>query len=313
MATNSLKRNLNLLLVFSLFTTACNDDPELITGNIPPNPDNVPTVLIENYVNRIFIDLIGREPLDAEMDSNVTLLKENDLNIEAREQIIERLQTDTSWIEGDTSYERAYYQRFYDITKGRLLEGDSDAEINRQINLFSRTLLIDSLNGDTLPTGNSISTARAKLEIEKLENVLLAKNQYRFDSIEVDEMYRRMCNNYIYDQINMNTFNFIRASFDNLFYRFPSNNEFNSAWEMVEKNSSVNLFGENGQNKGDYLEILTTSREYYEGMIMWAYLNLLARFPASEEVNGLMQEFYVDHDFQKVQSAIMLTNEYANF
>lgn len=296
-----------------LIIAGCKKDAEYIPGNIPPNPDNVPTVLIENYVNRIFIDLIGREPLDAEMDSNVAFLKENDLSVVARERIIERLQSDTSWIEGDTSYEQAYYQRFYGICKARVLEGESDADIIRQIDLFRNTLLTDSLSGDTVPTGNSISTARAKLEIEKLENVLRSKNDYRHDSVEVDEVYRRMCNNYVYDQINMNTFNFIRATFDNLFYRFPTGSEINVAWEMVEKNNSVNLFGKNGQTKGDYLEILTTSREFYEGMIMWAYLNLLARFPASAEVNELMQDFYIDHDFQKVQKAIMVTNEYANF
>ena len=46
----------------------------------------------------------------------------NDLSVSAREVIIERLQTDTSWIEGDTSYEHAYYQRFYDMSKARVLE-----------------------------------------------------------------------------------------------------------------------------------------------------------------------------------------------
>ena len=139
------------------------------------------------------------------------------------------------------------------------------------------------------------------------------EDQYKSDSIEVDEIYRRMCNNYFYDQINMNTFNFIRATFDNLFYRFPTTAEFDSAWEMIEHNHSSNLLGVNGQTKGEYITILTTSREFYEGTIMWAYLNLLSRFPTTEEENTLMDDFYYDHDFQKLQKKIMVTNEYAHF
>jgi len=69
----------------------------------------------------------------------------------------------------------------------------------------------------------------------------------------------------------------------------------------------------NGQTKGDFLHIVTTSREFYEGMIIWAYLNLLARFPTSAETSALMNDFYTDHDFQNVQKKIMVTNEYANF
>lgn len=302
-----------LTLASLWLVTACQKDPALVPDNEPPNPDNVPTVLIENYVNRMFIDLIGREPLDAEMDSMVEFLKENDLSMTAREAVIERLQSDTTWVEGDTSYRHAYYQRFYDMSKARIIEGESDAEIHEEIDLLERAFLVDSLNGDTVPAGNFITSAEAKLEIEKLENVLFIKRQYRGDSIEVDEICRRLCNNSVYDEINMNTFNFIRATFDNLFYRFPTSAEFGAAWEMCEKNHSANLFGMNGQTKGDFLQIVTGSREFYEGMIQWAYLNLLARFPTSAETGALMDDFYSNHDFQNVQKKIMVTNEYANF
>jgi len=301
-----------LVIVTALFVS-CNKDPEFIDDNSPPNLNNVPTVLIENYVNRVFIDLIGREPLDAEMDSNVAFFKANELSFEARELLIEKLQTDTAWVEGDTSYRYAYYQRFYDMAKVRMIEGDGDDQLNRWISQFQNTILRDSLNGDTTPTGNAISTARAQLEIEKLWNVLKIKRQYREDSIQLDEIFQRLANNYIYDQINMNTFNFINATFDNLFNRFPTDAEFWSVWEMVENNNSTNLFGQNGQTKGQYLEILTGSREFYEGLIIWAYLNLMAREPATSEVNDLIDEFYFDQDFQKVQKAIMITDEYANF
>ena len=304
---------IELLICIVLMTSSCSKDPTLIPDNQPPDLDNVPTVLIENYVNRIFIDLIGREPFEAEMDSNVAFFKANELSVEAREKLITQLQTNTDWIEGDTSYKHAYYQRFYDQSKVRMIEGDGDANLRRRIGLFNNTVFRDSLNGDTIPLGNAISTARAQLEIDKLNNVLKSRREYREGIIDIEEVFRRMANNYIYDQINMNNFNFINATFDNLFYRFPTDTEFWLAWDMADKNLSAILLGKNGQTRGDYLEILTGSKEFYQGLIMWAYLNLLARFPTSAEITALLDQFSQDKDFQAVQKVIMVSNEYANF
>ena len=39
--------------------------------NNPPYYNEVSDVLINNYINRIYIDLIGREPLDAEMEPEI--------------------------------------------------------------------------------------------------------------------------------------------------------------------------------------------------------------------------------------------------
>ena len=298
-----------LLLAFM----GCDKDPEVISGNEPPDIDHVPTILIENYINRIFIDLIGREPLDDEMEANVHFFQENKLSIESRMSLVDKLQNDTSWIEGDTSYKHAYYHRFYEMSKARMIEGDADSELNRWISLAENTIYRDSLTGDTIPQGNAISSANAQLRIENLQNVLKIKKEYKDGTIDIEEVFNRLANNLIYDMINMNTFNFINATFDNFFYRFPTNSEFHAVWEMIEHNRSAILFGKNGQNKGDCLEILTASKEFYQGLITWAYLNLLARFPNSEEVNSLLNNFYSNKNFQLVQMQIMITDEYANF
>jgi hypothetical protein len=195
----------------------------------------------------------------------------------------------------------------YEISKVRLLEGVSKTEINEEIGPIEFGVMIDSINGD-------INNMETKLRtLNKLYNLLKAEKDYLRDSIGIDEFCGRMINNAIYDKINMNTFNFVNASFDNLLWRYPTAHEFFVGYDMIESNLSGLLFGQDGQNKDDYVDILTKSREFYQGMIIWAYSTLLAREPSSAEVESLMQDFYYTGDFQEVQKQIIRTDEYAHF
>jgi hypothetical protein len=282
---------------------------KLITacGNEAPYHYAIPQVLIENYVNRIYIDLIGREPLDVEMESEVAALQAADLSKQSRIDIIEKLQTDTAWIEGDTSYKHAYHNEIYDATKGRLIEGASNSYIRQQIGIAQNGYNFSVLVGD------SAGAANALMRIDRLKNIIRIEKHYMHDSITINEVFRRLLDNSVYDFINMNTFNFVNASFDNLYFREPNNAEFAVGYDMVEYNISGIILGQSGSNKGDYMEILTHTREFYEGLIIWAFQSLLARRPTTDEVDEYMQDLYVTGDFQRVQRDIMLTNEYANF
>ncbi|MCH8330407.1 MAG: hypothetical protein IH946_03350 [Bacteroidetes bacterium] len=297
------------LLVATFVFSACKkeDKVDIVPDNDAPYYDEIPTVLIENYVNRIFIDLIGREPLDDEMDTEVQLMRDNDIDIESRVDLIRRLQTDLNWVEGDSSYSWAYYHRIYELSKVRLLEGASNGDVYMEIGLASNDYYRDSLNEDT------IGMQFAKRRLDKLYAIIDSEVEYFEGDIEIAEMYARMVNNSLYDFINMNTFNFINATFDNLLFRYPTEDEFYNAFDMIEYNSSRIILQKPGQNKADYIEILTTSREFYEGMIRWTYITLLAREPGSTEVEDLINDFWITHDFLEVQKEIMISDEYANF
>ena len=54
-------------------------------GNNAPYYDEVPTILLENYVNRLYIGLIGKEPLDDEMERDVLYLRDNDVSFDSRQ------------------------------------------------------------------------------------------------------------------------------------------------------------------------------------------------------------------------------------
>ncbi len=304
-----MKKVLFPLILSILIVSGCKKDPELIVydNNTAPYYGEIPKVTLENYINRIYIDLIGREPLDAEMIQEEATLRASHISIASREQLIIKLQTNTAYIPGDSSYMYAYYNRFYELCKARVLEAASNDVLTSEAGIAQFAALSDSLAGD------SLMLALDRRRVRNLLEVVDCEQDYRMDSIEIKDIFAQMLNNAIYDQINMNSFNFINATFNDLFFRQPTSNEFNAAYDMVEYNLPSVLMGRSGQNKGDYIQILVNSDEFYEGVIRWTYKNLLAREPSTQEAYTLMQTFFNDHDIQKLQLYIMKSDEYANF
>ena len=300
-------RFIGLSFLLVVLVSGCKKDPVLIDGNNPPYYEGIPDVKIENYVNRIFIDLIGREPLDAEMAIETIALKEAGLSMESRETLLLKLQEDSSYVAGDISYRHAYYQRVYDQSKARFIEAASDAEIDGYRGIIQARVTADSLNGlwDKVADGQG--------QIADIDNVLNSRDNYRSGLIEIADMSGYMVNNAVYDDINMNTFNFINASFDNMFFRYPTESEFLAGYNMVENNTSGQLLGMSGQNKVEYINILTSSREFYQGLVMWVYQQLMAREPNTEELVMHVNVIFLTHDLQHLQREVMKTDEYAQF
>jgi len=278
------------ILILPLISLSCTKETVTVSDNSAPLVNNVPTVKIENYINRIFIDLIGREPLDVEMQQELNVLRADDLSQAARLALIQKLQSSTDFIEGDTSYQRAYYLQLYNLSKVKLLEGASDEKISE------------------FTDGNDDTEAVARLNA-----VIASKEELEQGMISFDEMLARMIHNEVYDAININAFNFVNASFDNLFWRYPTDAEFDAAYEMVEHQNMATLFGTQGNDKTTYVDILTSNKEMFEGIIIWAYQTLLARRPNTVETATLLDDFFMHKDIKQIQQAIMVTNEYANF
>jgi len=292
-------------LAFSFF--ACEKETIIIPNNNAPNYDEIPTILLENYVNRLYIDLIGREPLDEEMNLDVQFLRDNNVTIESRDTLISKLQFDTTYVEGDISYKNAYFHRLYEMVKVRMIEGASNAYIENEMGIFLFFYEVDSLAGNLIGAHNNL------INYYRLKDVIDSESMLYNNFIDIKEMHRRMLNNAIYDQINMNTFNFVNAAFDNLLFRYPTQNEFNNSYSMIEDEIPQIVLGFSGSNKDDLINIICNSREFYEGIIHWSYLTLLARVPSTIETDFLMNDFYITCDFHKLQRYIMKTDEYAHF
>lgn len=287
---NFLPKVLITLTIAFLFSTCLKKETIVLENNQPPIVNNVPAIKIENYINRIFIDLLGREPLDSEMEAEVLALRADSLSQESRLALIVKLQTDENFIEGDTSYKRAYSQHLYDLAKVRCIEGASTAEINEKFN--GMPPIEDSL---------------------RLVALLNARRDFESGAINSHGVFSRMIYNLVYDDINMNTFNFVNATFDNLFFRFPTNSEFEAGFQMIQSATPQTLFGQIGQSKGDYVNIIINSGEMSEGIIIWVYQQLLARLPSTEETAVFLNDFHQHKDIRLLQRALIVTDEYANF
>jgi hypothetical protein len=297
-----------LYIVFVAITiTACKKDVVIIPNNNAPIYSEIPTILLENYVNRLYIDLIGREPLDDEMSSDVEFLRNNDVTLESRDSLIYKLQFDTNFVPGDSSYKQAYFHRLYEMVKVRLIEGVSNGHIQTVMNTRYNRYVNDSLGG------NMISAHENLIKYYRFRDIINSESDLYYNLIDIKEMHRRMINNPIYDNINMNTFNFVNAAFDNLLFRFPTQYEFNNSYAMIEDEQPYTVLGSSGTNKEDFINIICNTREFYEGIIHWTYLTLIARVPTTTETDFLMNDFYISCDFHKLQRYVMKTDEYAHF
>ncbi len=300
-------KQLLILLCLGSILFSCQDPPQeiIVPDNNPTPYDGVPTIKVENYINRLYIDLLGREPLDEEMARDLASLRAGDLSQQARLSLVEKIQMDETG--GADSYKHIYYERLYGQQKARLMEGASDEYLFGEISRFRTEFIKDSLEG------NIAGMAEWQARMDPLQKVLDSHIEHRNGLIPINEMVARMLNNQVYDQINMNTINFIMASFDNLFFRFPTQAEFDQSFPIIENNQSNIIFGQAASNKTEYISILTNSREFHEGMIRWAFITLMAREPSTEEIIAEMDHFFDGKDFQLVQRNILIKDEYANF
>ncbi len=301
--------------VFLLFIVSCKKEKEVVTftNNDIPAYEELPTLLVENYVNRVFIDLIGREPTDIEMNTEVTALESNHLSAGSRNSLIDKLMSSTVFIEGDSSYAQAYSQKYYDDNKARFLEGMSEVDVIYQY------LLYDGISQQDSAAGNMLASELNRQVSNQVKDVILSRKQFQLGQITSREMCRRMCRNVMYDDLHMGSFNFINATFDDLFFRFPTEFELDEAFPPIEQvpddqlNLSGYLFGQVFSDKAGYLEALTSSEEFSEGMIRWAYLALLSREPTSAEVYSQLSVFNAGYNIRAVQKSILTTDEYAGF
>jgi len=136
------------LLFLGLSLMSCSEELVVTDGNDPYSTFNISDLKIENYVNRLYIDIIGREPLDVELEATVKRLKAGSLKREVRDSIIYSLMTDTTYRENEFSYKAAFVQNLYNIAKVRCLEGASDADFELRIGILKNAALIDSLLGN---------------------------------------------------------------------------------------------------------------------------------------------------------------------
>ena len=304
-------RFFKLIFVLLFLALLCSCDSRLekvIPENDSYSATGISKIKIENYVNRLFIDLIGRGPTDIEKSVEVDKMNENDLSEEVRVELISRLMTDTNFSINEGSYHEAYCNNLYLLAKIRCLEGISDNEIiSLKLVDLKMNVYQDSIDQ------NWESYYEGLNEVRRYELLVGSTKRFINGDIDYHEIYGFMIDNEIYDILNMNAFNFIRASFDQLLFRLPIEEEYNQAFDMVEYNLPNKLLGQTGNSKEDYINILVNSTAMKEGMIRWAFQVFLQREGTASEVATLLELYKLDENINQIITKIVVTDEYANF
>lgn len=297
------------IIIGGLFAfSSCKKTEQIkVENNVPPNYHSIPTIIVENYVNRMFIDMLGREALDTERNDFVRQLKDSALAFSVRIRLIKKLQWDTIYRVGDSSYRHAYSQRVYDLSKARFLEGAGDDDIYQQIGNLGFSIVVSQLNGD------SVGVFAAKAEQKKYQDIVRSRSRFRSKKISFNNLCATMLNNGIYDGINMGSFNFVHATFDNTISRTPTTDEFKRAYDIIDKNIPRELFGQWAANKNEFCDAMTNSAEFFESQIRYQYYILLQRYPTTQEVINLFANYVANKRIEDVQLAILKTDEYAQF
>ncbi len=301
-------RAIILFFICTLVVSCKSRFEEVVPDNDSFSSAGISKIKIENYVNRLFIDIIGRGPTDAEKAIEVDRMNEADLSEEVRLDLINRLMTDKTPSQNEGSYLEAYYNNLYLLAKIRCLDGVSDNEINEiKVNDLRIQLEQDSLSENWEGYNKTLN------QLRRFEWMFESPKKLISGELKYHEMYAFIIDNDFYDELNMNSFNFINASYDELLFRFPLQEEYERAYEMVEFGMLNTIFGESGNSKGDYIRILINSNAMKEGMIRWAYQVYLQREGLAGEVATLLESYKVDEDINQVIAKILVTDEYANF
>jgi hypothetical protein len=294
--------------VFHLFLAGCTETENIaVKNNQPPNYKGVSTLRVENYVQRMFIDLLGREATETERISFTNQLKLAELHDSCRQRLVNMLMFDTTYRLGDSSYRHAFAQRIYDISKARFLEGASDPSIAQFIGNLNFGITVARLNGD------SIGVYRYTDAKTKYFDVLNSRYVFRKRIKDYRNICAVMMNNSIYDGINMNSFNYINAVFDNCFNRNPSEAEFDRSYLIIHYNEPAVIFSRWAANKNEYCDAVVNSDAFHEAQIRWFYYVLLQREATTAEVSKLFHAFYQSHQIEQVIKNVIIGDEYAQF
>jgi hypothetical protein len=276
-------------------------------NNKPPKYSEVSTIMVENYVNRLFIDVLGREATDIERNQFVLALRKGKLNFNTRDSIVKTLQFDTIYRVGDSSYRKAYTTRIYNICKSRFLEGAADMDISQRSSNLGFAIYVSQLDGDSIAMFSAINQKKY------YDRVLKSNYWFSRKSISYNQVCEYMLNNGIYDLINMGSFNFVNATFDDVFGRKPNIEEFNRSFQIIEKNNPQFIFNRVISNKNEFCEGITSASGFYEAEIRWWYFQLIRREINSTLLYPVLAQYLKDKSIENMQRTILISDEYAQF
>lgn len=279
-----------LVLAMTLPMLSCTkEEIRVIDGNQAPVDPSISQLTINNYINRIYIGLVGRKALDAEFQAAQALFVADPGSKAAREQLIDKIQNTAEY-----RINMAYRAKL-DLIQG----------IDSSIMIRDYQLLLLQLQ-DT-----SLAFIKPLLEENKIrmEKLIMCSVHFMQGSIDVVEVHRRYIDNPYYDQINMGTENFVVSMFQLFLDRYPSSQELSKGKTMVDGGNS-SLFLETGVGKADFIRIFFESESYAEGQVHAVANQFLFRKATQDEVLLLALPYLQTHDLGAIQRYFLSSDLY---
>jgi hypothetical protein len=290
-----------LIAFFSFMLIACEKEDKLthkegtVEGNNIRPFDGVSDVLINNYINRYYIDLIGVQPSDSALITAAERLNTDPKSIEQRDTLI-----------NIAISAEVYYDRFFSITSLIFTEGLERSDFEEKQAEYEAIIELSRANGD------SLLVQIFEYEMLKMDSLIEAKDRLQSEIINLNQYFRAFCYNYVYDEINMGSLNFVQACFENLFGRSPTPDELDRGIKMVDGTSTY-LFLKGGNSKSDFLNIMISNPEFLVGRTKDVYNQLVQRNPNTSETVVGVQMLQNAANMKDLQVEVAKTKEYAGF
>ncbi len=269
---------------------------EVVEGNEPPPFSGVNTVQLKNYVNKLYTDLYGREPFDAELDAGVSLLNQDDMIEQNMKDYVELLMGSDE-----------YYDRFFEIYRNTfLIERGSFQYIQGRIDVYNNWL------NNAIQNNDPVLTALYELEIEGMEKLFTLAADYKNNEITINEAMFRIAISKIYDEVNDGATNLVLSCFENFIKRLPNDAELSAGVNMNNGVPSIVLF-QDGSSKADFINIVVNSTSFYEGLVVDIYQLGLSRLPDSDELTINTILMTQGSTYQDIQAQVLTSDEYSGF
>ncbi len=281
-------RNILLLFIVLIATSCTKTEDVLVSGNTPPIDSTIENTTIENYINKLYISTIGREPTTIEFDANFTALRDANLSQQSREQVI-----------AEVLGKEGYYNNLFKLESANILNGVDTTMVNERVFIY-QSVLVTASGIDSIYILNELERI---LEFQHILSILSS------GSVTSKELYKHMVNNDFFDEINMGTENFVVAMFQHFLLRYPTNFELENAKTMVDDGNAT-VFFEAGRGKEDFLDIFFSSNEYHTGQTSILFNRYLFRPPTSEESINYSLDYINTNDYKALQTRILATNEF---
>lgn len=282
---------LPLLLLLTVSFSACKKtETEIVPDNNVYTDPTISQVEYESYVNRCYIMVRGREPDSSEMLNSLTVLQQNNFNAADRKIFL------------DTLFNSDEYRwQTFNSWRIQVLNNSDSTEWRMWLNLF--------VQYSTDPD-HQFEWPVLQAEIIRMNALINAPYQYVNKQISVREMQRILANNFIYDQLNMGSVNFVNSIFSNYLNRYPTQAELQDAVSMVD-GSNAAFFLHSGSSKDDFLNILFASGDYEEAAVIHLYQRYLNNNGNPVDVSKAALKFHNTGDYEQIQKDILVTDAFA--